>query len=69
LAGVVFDYLENVSAVLVMRHYPDPTPFVDVIAPVFTALKWFFVNGSFVILLAGLLLAGWHWLRRRSAGR
>ncbi|MCL4275866.1 MAG: hypothetical protein KJZ77_18490 [Anaerolineales bacterium] len=68
LAGVVFDYLENLSAALVMGRYPDPTPFVDVMTPVFTALKWFFVNGSFVILLAGLVWAGWRWLRRRSAG-
>lgn len=65
LAGVVFDYLENISAALVMGRYPDPTPFVDILTPVFTATKWIFVNGSFVILVIGLLSAAWRWMRRR----
>lgn len=59
LAGAVFDYLENISASLVFGRYPSPTPIIDVLAPVFTAIKWFFVNGSFVILLVGLLLFLW----------
>ncbi len=65
LAGVVFDYLENISAALVMGRYPDPTPFVDILTPVFTAAKWIFVNGSFVILVIGLFSAAWGWMRRR----
>jgi hypothetical protein len=64
LAGALFDYLENVSTALVMGRYPDPTPVVASLAPLFTALKWFFVNGSFVILVAALLFA----LGRRRGG-
>lgn len=56
LVGTVFDYLENISAALVMGRYPNPTPGVDMLAPLFTAAKWIFVNGSFVVLLAGLAL-------------
>ncbi|GAB4565674.1 MAG: hypothetical protein Fur0017_03130 [Anaerolineales bacterium] len=64
LTGVVFDYLENTSASLVLGRYPAQTPVVDVLAPIFTAMKWFFVNGSFVILMLGMLLLVWRRLRR-----
>lgn len=59
LAGFLFDYLENISASLVMGRYPASTPVIDSLAPIFTAVKWFFVNGSFAILVAGLLVALW----------
>jgi hypothetical protein len=65
LAGVIFDYLENVSAALVMGRYPSQTPVAGILAPFFTAAKWIFVNGSFVILVIGLLWMGWRWVRRR----
>lgn len=58
-AGAMFDYLENISTSLVMARYPVPTPGVDLLAPVFTLVKWFFVNGSFVVLAAALGLAVW----------
>lgn len=64
LAGTVFDYLENVSTSLVLGRYPSPTPVVDVLAPVFTAIKWFFVNSSFVILIFGMLLVFWRRLKK-----
>jgi hypothetical protein len=64
--GALFDYLENVSTSLVMLRYPDQTPVVDVLAPVFTLVKWIFVNGSFVLLLAGVAVGVWQWQRRRS---
>jgi hypothetical protein len=37
--GALFDYLENLSTSLVMLRNPARTPVVDVLAPVFTALK------------------------------
>jgi hypothetical protein len=64
LAGAVFDYLENISTSLVLGRYPAQTPLVDALAPVFTLVKWFFVNGSFVVLTAALLLALWKRRRR-----
>ncbi len=63
LAGFLFDYLENISAALVMGRYPSPTPIIDSLASIFTSFKWIFVNGSFVILIAGLLLALWRRMR------
>jgi hypothetical protein len=66
--GVLFDYLENIAASAVMLNYPKPTPVVDMLAPIFTLVKWFFVNGSFVILVPALVVAVWKWARGRSGG-
>ncbi|MCO6450851.1 MAG: hypothetical protein J5I90_08720 [Caldilineales bacterium] len=56
ILAMLFDFLENCSASLVMWRYPDPTPIIVHLAPLFTALKWLFVSGSFVALLAGLVV-------------
>ncbi len=63
--GALFDYLENVSTSLVMIRYPGETPVVDILAAVFTMVKWVFVNGSFVLLLVGVVVAVWRWARVR----
>jgi hypothetical protein len=65
LLGALFDYLENVSTSLVMIRYPNPTAVVDVLAAVFTMVKWIFVSGSFVLLLVGLVIGIRQWMRRR----
>lgn len=53
LAGVLFDFLENISAALVIGRYPSATPIFATLAPVFTLVKWLFVSGSFVLLIIG----------------
>ena len=63
--GTLLDYLENVAATLVIGRYPARTPVVDVLAPVFTFVKWIFVGGSFVILMVALVTALWGRARRR----
>ena len=63
--GMLFDYLENSAAVIVMTRYPLRTPGVDILAPVFTFVKWIFAGGSFVVLLALIAAAGWRWIARR----
>lgn len=59
----MFDYLENISTSLVLGRYPVETPVIDVLAPVFTLIKWFFVNGSFVLLIIAGILFLWKRLR------
>jgi hypothetical protein len=61
LVGCLFDYLENVSAALVIGRYPARTPVVDILAPAFTALKWSFLAVSFILLLAAGVLILWRW--------
>ena len=63
--GALFDYLENVSTSLVMIRYPSETNMVDVLAGVFTTVKWVFVSGSFVLLLVGVGVGLWRWARAR----
>jgi hypothetical protein len=64
--GVLFDYLENLATSLVMARYPSPTAVVDVLAPVFTLLKWAFLAGSFALLIAGMVIAAWRWIKERG---
>jgi hypothetical protein len=54
--GAVFDYLENISAALVIQRYPQSTAVIDSLAPIFTLIKWAFVTSSFSILIAGVLI-------------
>jgi hypothetical protein len=53
--GVFFDFLENSGAALVMYRYPQSTPVIAEITPVFTFLKWFFLGASFLVLVLALL--------------
>lgn len=66
LPGVLLDYGENSATVLVMARYPLRTPVVDLLASVFTFAKWVFVGGSFVLLLALFVAAGWRWIAARG---
>lgn len=67
LVGGLFDYLENLSTSLVMLRYPQQTAVVDVLAPVFTALKWGFLVASFILLCVGLLIVIWRWIVSRGS--
>ena len=55
LLGLVFDYLENIFASIVMARYPARTTVVSSISGLFTSLKWIFIGASFVILVGGLI--------------
>jgi hypothetical protein len=64
--GMLCDYLENVSTSLVMWRYPAQTPVIDWLAPVFTALKWILISGSFLLLLGGLVVGTVRWFIKRK---
>lgn len=57
LGGMLFDYLENISAALVIGRYPARMPLLAALTPAFTLLKWVFVGGSFALLCAAAILA------------
>jgi len=59
----LFDMLENIAASIVMLNYPNHTPVLDALSPVFTFLKWVFIGGSFVILVPVFLVAAWKMIR------
>lgn len=66
--GVFLDYLENGAAAVVMARYPYLTQILPSLAGIFTALKWIFIGGSFAVLLVGLGMAGWRWVRSKTQG-
>ena len=65
--GVLLDYLENISTSVVIMRYPSPTPVVDMLAGVLTMGKWVFVGGSFALLVVGVVIGAWRWVRARAA--
>ncbi len=65
--GMLFDYLENIGASLVMARYPLQTTVIDVLTPLFSLIKWLFVGGSFIILLAVAGFAVWHWINAQRS--
>ncbi len=66
LLGLVFDYLENIFASIVMARYPAKTIVISSISGLFTSLKWIFIGVSFVILVGGLI---WLFLRKLIRSR
>ena len=61
--GWLFDMCENLSTSAVMLVFPKDTIFAS-LAPIFTLVKWFFVNGSFLILIPAFLAALWAGRRK-----
>lgn len=66
LFGMLFDLFENTATSVVMGRYPAQTPVIDWLAPVFTLVKWVFVNGSFVLLFVAIIIAVWRWVNQRN---
>jgi hypothetical protein len=62
--GMVSDYIENISASIVMLRYPEKTPIFDIATIIITPIKWVFVGGSFLILFVGLVKYGLKKLAR-----
>jgi hypothetical protein len=67
LFGMLFDYVENVSAALVMTRYPSQTAVIEWLAPLGTALKWTFINASMLLLVFSLVLCLVRSVKRRRA--
>jgi hypothetical protein len=63
IAGVLFDYTENVLASIVMLRYPNEALVAATLASPVTVVKWLCVGGSFIALLAGVLVWGRRLLR------
>jgi len=56
VCGMVFDFLENIAASIVMIRYPIPSSVIAFMAPVFSLLKWFFVGVAFLFMVVGLVI-------------
>ena len=56
LAGILFDFLENITNMVVMFKYPIRVDFLASIAGVITSIKWIFVGGGMTILVLAIFL-------------
>jgi hypothetical protein len=65
ILGMLFDFLENLTTSLVMVRYPAKTIMVDVLAPIFTFLKWILIGASFALLVVNMVQVGRNWCRSR----
>jgi len=65
VAGVIFDFLENGAAAVVMARYPLTTPVLDHLAGVLTLLKWVFIAASFLMLVVVLVFFLWRLIQRK----
>ncbi len=63
LLGMLFDYLENIAASIVMGRYPTHTTIIEHLTPIFTLVKWIFVGGSFGLLVFGLVVGILRWVK------
>jgi hypothetical protein len=52
LVAAIFDFLENISAAIVMARYPQTVRIIDHLAGVFTTLKWLSILASFIVLVS-----------------
>lgn len=59
LAGVLFDYLENIATASAMYVFPD-TIFLAYFAPYFTLVKWLCIYSAFIIIGIGFMVVAWN---------
>ena len=64
VCGALFDYLENISASLVMFCYPQQTAGVDLLATFATPVKWMLISLSFVLLVVLVVKVLWGRFRQ-----
>jgi hypothetical protein len=64
--GAVFDYLENIFTSLVMIVFPKQVPVVGMLAGLCTVAKWMLLGTSFILLLYGIAVGIWRYVRTRK---
>lgn len=67
VAGAGFDFLENISAAIVMGRYPRTTAVIDHLAGLFTLLKWIFIAASFTALVVLIIFALVNRTKRKAS--
>ncbi|MGV8026992.1 MAG: hypothetical protein AB2L18_10585 [Anaerolineaceae bacterium] len=64
--AMLFDLLENACTAFVFSSYPTYIPFISMLAPFFTMLKWICVGSSFLFLIIVMVWYLLHWIRGRQ---
>lgn len=66
ILGMLLDFLENIATSAIMLRYPSHTPVVDMLAPLFTFSKWTALCISFMLLVIGIKVALWTWIKGKK---
>lgn len=61
-----FDLLENLGIVIMLSAWPNQPVAVAWLAMVFTAVKWFFVGGTMLLMLVGLVMAAKNGFKKKE---
>ncbi len=69
LLGCIFDYLENLGAVLVFAVFPAKIDFIAGLTGVFTMLKWITISLGFTIVLLLFLLFIYQAIVKKAKGK
>lgn len=62
--AVVFDFLENITVSYLMFRYPQ-TSYIGYLAPYFTLIKWLLIFSAFGLLVMGVLVRCFLFIRRK----
>jgi len=54
------------AASLIMYRYPERTPVLAELTPIFTLLKWCLIYASFAALVPGVLISILYYIRTRK---
>ena len=65
LLGMLFDYLENISIVILLSYYPQKIVGVAYFGGVATFCKWIFLFSGMGVILVGLIAWAVSGLRKR----
>lgn len=67
ILGLVFDYLENAFAIMLMLLYPTRLGFVERWLPIISLIKWSAIATAFILLVTGLGFWAVRTARRRES--
>ena len=62
----VFDYLENINAIIMLNLYPYIPAWMAAGGSIFTVTKLVFGIGYFLIILVLLAVIGYGWLKAKT---
>lgn len=65
ILGLVFDYVENAFAIMLMLFYPTHLTFVEKWLPIISLIKWSAIATAFILIVTGIVI----WVVRTARGR
>jgi len=64
--GVMFDFLENIFAVIVFARFPNKTPIIAELTPIWTLAKWTLLGASFLVIVVLIVWLFIRWIKSKA---